>query len=251
MTAAGYPAKADMAQVNYEPMVASCSPSWCIYVTMVYGPIAAWLVELFPTRIRYTSMSLPYHIGNGWFGGFLPTISFAMVAATGDIYYGLWYPIVIALMTAVHRHCSSCPRPRTATSTTRLAGWPASNIRPRHSSRSELCPAAPYRLPSRVKDPGRARAACPAPSFHRPAAPGDGPASNGACRPQRPGNGRTSVTVQGASIATWVATVPQDPAQRDVPRRRADHDVIDAVLRARRSRSASAGSVASSTWKEA
>ncbi len=61
---------------------------------MVYGPIAALLVELFPTRIRYTSMSLPYHIGNGWFGGFLPTTAFAMVAATGDIYYGLWYPIV-------------------------------------------------------------------------------------------------------------------------------------------------------------
>ncbi|HEY6940855.1 MFS transporter [Dokdonella sp.] len=63
--------------------------------------IAAWLVELFPARIRYTSMSLPYHIGNGWFGGFLPTIAFAMVAATGDIYYGLWYPIVIAIVTAV------------------------------------------------------------------------------------------------------------------------------------------------------
>ena len=72
-----------------------------IYVTMVYGPIAAWLVELFPTRIRYTSMSLPYHIGNGWFGGFLPTIAFALVAATGNIYYGLWYPIGIALMTVV------------------------------------------------------------------------------------------------------------------------------------------------------
>ena len=65
-----------------------------IYVTMVYGPIAAMLVELFPTRIRYTSMSLPYHIGNGWFGGFLPTTAFAMVAATGNMYYGLWYPIV-------------------------------------------------------------------------------------------------------------------------------------------------------------
>jgi hypothetical protein len=63
--------------------------------------MAAWLVELFPARIRYTSMSLPYHIGNGWFGGFLPTIAFAMVAATGDIYYGLWYPIAMALMTAV------------------------------------------------------------------------------------------------------------------------------------------------------
>ena len=74
-----------------------------IYVTMVYGPIAAMLVELFPTRIRYTSMSLPYHIGNGWFGGFLPTTAFAIVAATGNIYYGLWYPIVVALMTLVHR----------------------------------------------------------------------------------------------------------------------------------------------------
>ena len=72
-----------------------------IYVTMVYGPIAAALVELFPTRIRYTGMSLPYHIGNGWFGGLLPATSFAMVAGTGDIYYGLWYPIVIALMTFV------------------------------------------------------------------------------------------------------------------------------------------------------
>ena len=68
---------------------------------MVYGPIAALLVELFPTRIRYTSMSLPYHIGNGWFGGFLPTTAFAMVAATGDIYYGLWYPIMVALVTLV------------------------------------------------------------------------------------------------------------------------------------------------------
>jgi len=72
-----------------------------LYVTMVYGPVAAMLVELFPTRIRYTSMSLPYHIGNGWFGGFLPTTSFAIVAATGDIYSGLWYPIIIAAMTLV------------------------------------------------------------------------------------------------------------------------------------------------------
>ena len=72
-----------------------------LLVTMVYGPIAALLVELFPSRIRYTSMSLPYHIGNGWFGGFLPTIVFAMVAATGDIYYGLWYPIVIAAATVL------------------------------------------------------------------------------------------------------------------------------------------------------
>ena len=72
-----------------------------IYVTMVYGPIAAFLVEMFPTKIRYTSMSLPYHIGNGWFGGMLPLLATAMVAATGDIYYGLWYPIVVAVMTFV------------------------------------------------------------------------------------------------------------------------------------------------------
>ncbi|NOG69572.1 MFS transporter [Roseicella sp. DB1501] len=72
-----------------------------IYVTMVYGPIAAALVELFPTRIRYTSMSLPYHIGNGWFGGLLPATAFAMIAQTGDVYFGLWYPIVIAAVTVV------------------------------------------------------------------------------------------------------------------------------------------------------
>ena len=72
-----------------------------LYVTMVYGPIAAFLVELFPARIRYTSMSLPYHIGNGWFGGMLPLLATAMVAASGDIYYGLWYPILVAAMTLV------------------------------------------------------------------------------------------------------------------------------------------------------
>jgi len=72
-----------------------------LYVTMVYGPIAAMLVELFPARIRYSSMSLPYHIGNGWFGGFLPFIAFAMAAASGNIYYGLWYPIVVAGLTLV------------------------------------------------------------------------------------------------------------------------------------------------------
>ena len=72
-----------------------------LYVTMVYGPIAAWLVELFPTQIRYTSMSLPYHIGNGWFGGMLPLLATAMVAASGNIYYGLWYPISVALMSVV------------------------------------------------------------------------------------------------------------------------------------------------------
>ncbi|MBJ6981790.1 MFS transporter [Luteimonas sp. MC1572] len=100
LTEAGYPGAADPARIN-KPMVLLLLSILVIYVTMVYGPIAAWLVELFPTQIRYTSMSLPYHIGNGWFGGFLPTIAFALVAATGNIYYGLWYPIVIALMTFV------------------------------------------------------------------------------------------------------------------------------------------------------
>jgi hypothetical protein len=98
--AAGYPAKADPARVDW-PMVIALLTVLVIYVTMVYGPIAAMLVEMFPTKIRYTSMSLPYHIGNGWFGGFLPTTAFAIVAATGDIYSGLWYPIIIALMTLV------------------------------------------------------------------------------------------------------------------------------------------------------
>ena len=98
--AAGYPTKADPSKIN-RPMVIFLLWLLAIYVTLVYATIAAWLVELFPARIRYTSMSLPYHIGNGWFGGFLPTIAFAMVAATGDIYFGLWYPIVVALMTAV------------------------------------------------------------------------------------------------------------------------------------------------------
>ena len=98
--AAGYPEAADPAQVN-KPMVVALLFLLMLYVTMVYGPVAAALVEMFPARIRYTSMSLPYHIGNGWFGGFLPTTAFAMVAATGNIYYGLWYPIVIAAFTVV------------------------------------------------------------------------------------------------------------------------------------------------------
>ncbi|MFZ6774240.1 MFS transporter [Undibacterium sp. SXout7W] len=97
---AGYPAKADPSQIN-KPMVLVLLTILVLYVTMVYGPIAAMLVEMFPTRIRYTSMSLPYHIGNGWFGGLLPTTAFALVAFKGDIYYGLWYPIIIALMTFV------------------------------------------------------------------------------------------------------------------------------------------------------
>ena len=97
---AGYPAKADPAKVN-KPMLVLVLTIMVIYVTMVYGPIAAMLVELFPTKIRYTSMSLPYHIGNGWFGGFLPATSFAIVASQGDIYSGLWYPIIIAMITFV------------------------------------------------------------------------------------------------------------------------------------------------------
>ena len=100
LVAAGYPVKADMSKVN-TPLVMFLLWILAIYVTLVYAPIAAWLVELFPARIRYTSMSLPYHIGNGWFGGFLPTIAFAIVAATGDIYAGLWYPIGVATMTFV------------------------------------------------------------------------------------------------------------------------------------------------------
>jgi MFS family permease len=97
---AGYPAKADPAAID-KPLVVAILFYLVLLVTMVYGPIAALLVELFPTRIRYTAMSLPYHIGNGWFGGFLPTTAFAMVAATGNIYYGLWYPVIVAVITLV------------------------------------------------------------------------------------------------------------------------------------------------------
>ncbi|MEW6705981.1 MAG: MFS transporter [Pseudomonadota bacterium] len=100
LKAAGYPAKADPAKMDKLKIVAILT-LLVIYVTMVYGPIAAMLVEMFPTRIRYTSMSLPYHIGNGWFGGLLPTTAFAIVAQTGNMYNGLWYPIVIALVTFV------------------------------------------------------------------------------------------------------------------------------------------------------
>jgi len=100
LKADGYPAKADPAKMNKVMMVVILT-YLVVLVTMVYGPIAAMLVEMFPTRIRYTSMSLPYHIGNGWFGGLLPTTSFAIVAQTGNMYNGLWYPIVIAGITAV------------------------------------------------------------------------------------------------------------------------------------------------------
>ena len=108
LAAAGYPAKFDFTGFSWN---GSNAGNWwavliilfiqVIYVTMVYGPIAAYLVELFPTRIRYTSMSLPYHIGNGWFGGMLPLTATALVAANGNIYYGLWYPVVVASMTFI------------------------------------------------------------------------------------------------------------------------------------------------------
>ena len=111
VTAAGYPAAANPTVVKMsgpfdifreQPAVLILVLTLLvIYVTMVYGPIAAALVELFPTRIRYTSMSLPYHIGNGWFGGLMPATAFAMIAQTGDVYFGLWYPVVIALATVV------------------------------------------------------------------------------------------------------------------------------------------------------
>ncbi|HMX11338.1 MAG TPA: MFS transporter [Burkholderiaceae bacterium] len=97
---AGYPERADPAKINHVVVVLILT-LLVLYVTMVYGPIAAALVEMFPTRIRYTSLSLPYHIGNGWFGGLMPTIAFAMVASNGNIYHGLWYPIVVAAMTLV------------------------------------------------------------------------------------------------------------------------------------------------------
>ncbi len=96
----GYPTKADPSKMN-KLLTVVLLTYLVLLVTMVYGPIAAMLVEMFPTRIRYTSMSLPYHIGNGWFGGLLPTTAFAIVAQTGNMYNGLWYPIIIAGITFV------------------------------------------------------------------------------------------------------------------------------------------------------
>ena len=100
LVAAGYPSEADPAKIN-RPVVVLILVAIMMMATAAYAPLAAMLVELFPAQVRYTSMSLPYHIGNGWFGGFLPTTAFAMVAATGNIYYGLWYPVLIAAVTAV------------------------------------------------------------------------------------------------------------------------------------------------------
>ena len=93
-------AKADPDRIRYVPALLILV-AMVLYVTMVYGPIAAFLVELFPTRIRYTSMSLPYHIVNGWFGGMLPLLATALVARSGNIYHGLWYPIAVSLMTVI------------------------------------------------------------------------------------------------------------------------------------------------------
>jgi hypothetical protein len=100
LIAAGYPAMLDRSRISYVKAIAILA-LMVLYVTMVYGPMAAFLVELFPTKIRYTSVSLPYHIGNGWFGGLLPWLATALVAANGNIYYGLWYPVIVAMMTAV------------------------------------------------------------------------------------------------------------------------------------------------------
>ena len=100
MKAAGFPTKADTSKINWV-MAELILILMVLYVTMVYGPIAAFLVELFPARIRYTSMSLPYHIGNGWFGGMLPLTATAIVASSGNIYKGLWYPIVVAAFTLI------------------------------------------------------------------------------------------------------------------------------------------------------
>jgi MFS family permease len=100
IVAAGYPAKADQSRINF-PMLFLIMFLIAVLGPIVYGSLAAWLVELFPARIRYTSMSLPYHIGNGWFGGFLPTVSFAMIAYTGNIYSGLWYPVIVGITTFV------------------------------------------------------------------------------------------------------------------------------------------------------
>jgi hypothetical protein len=105
LTDLSYPKEADKSKVNY-PMTPLILFIFLIYVTMVYGPIAAFLVELFPTNIRYTSMSLPYHIGNGWFGGMLPLFATAIVALKGNIYCGLWYPVAVAVRPSPSAPCS-------------------------------------------------------------------------------------------------------------------------------------------------
>ena len=100
LQAAGYPSGASPSRIN-DPMVLLLLVVLMAYVALVYGPLAAWLVELFPPSIRYTSVSVPYHFAVGWFGGFLPTISFSLVAITGDIYFGLWYPVAVAALSGL------------------------------------------------------------------------------------------------------------------------------------------------------
>ncbi|HYX74238.1 MAG TPA: MFS transporter [Steroidobacteraceae bacterium] len=104
LVAAGYPVKADRGSMNY-PMLVLMLLILMVCVTLVTAPMAAWLVELFPARVRYTSLSVPYHIGAGWFGGFMPAVAFALVAITGDIYSGLWYPVIVAAVTTLAGVC--------------------------------------------------------------------------------------------------------------------------------------------------
>jgi MFS family permease len=118
LTAAGYPTRADPARINY-PMVFLMLVTLVVYATAATGPMAAWLVELFPARVRYTSLSLPYHIGAGWFGGFLPAVAFALVAITGDIYSGIWYPVVVVSVTVI---VGACLLPETAGRTAQGSG---------------------------------------------------------------------------------------------------------------------------------
>jgi hypothetical protein len=166
LKATGYPPAADTARVQFLPALLVLVVM-VLYVTMVYGPIAAFLVELFPTKIRYTSMSLPYHIGNGWFGGMLPLLATAMVARSGNIYGGLWYPIAVALLTVVVGRCS-CARRRTARSTSERAlrsiRGAIGHQRPTTSRQLpvalELSPPPPRPIPGR--GPARAARASPA-----------------------------------------------------------------------------------------
>jgi MFS family permease len=120
LTAAGYPAHASAARLNY-PMVLAMLIILMLYAILVTAPMAAWLVELFPARVRYTSMSVAYHIGAGWFGGFLPAVAFTLVAITGDLYSGLWYPVIVALVTVV---AGACFLPETAGPGARRESWP-------------------------------------------------------------------------------------------------------------------------------
>ncbi|KAK3604194.1 hypothetical protein CHS0354_002002 [Potamilus streckersoni] len=127
LTAAGYPAKADPAKIDSVTIVILLV-YLVILVTMVYGPIAAMLVELFPTRIRYSSMSLPYHIGNGWFGGLLPTTAFAIVAQTGNVFNGLWYPIIVAGITLIKDEGADKSTDTRTLKPSQIPGQPADSV---------------------------------------------------------------------------------------------------------------------------